>query len=130
MTATATQRKRAKQRAKVRLLAAQGVSNRVIASRTGVSEATVRRWRKADALVTHPAASTDALTVVLDEELRYHLGLLAEAGHDPQEAIGKAVAFLSDAYAYAWDYGVNERGTVPELRVRVKGDPWPPVTSW
>lgn len=138
MTATPTQITRAKQRAKVRHLAGRELPNRAIARKVGVSESTVRRWRAEDAPhraaapVTDapPAAPPQTLTVALDSDLSYHLGVLAEAGHDPQEAIGKAVAFLSDAYAYAWDYGVNERGVVPEIRFQVKGDQWPPTTPW
>ena len=66
----------------------------------------------------------------LDDDLRYHLAVLAKAGHDPQAAIGKAVELMSDAYAYAWDYGTTERGTAPELRFQVKGDRWPLAASW
>lgn len=144
---------RVKERARVRRMAEQGLSNRVIAGRVGVSEATVRRWRAADAPatqssapadapaaqdsaspdapVTHPAAPSSAspgvLAVTQDDELRYHLGVLAEAGHDAQAAIARAVQFLSDAYAYAWDQGITDRGTIPDLRVQVRGDPWPQV---
>lgn len=138
MTATTAQMTRAKKRAKVLNLVDRGLPNRAIAAKVGVSESTVRRWRtddaphRAAAPVTDapPAAPPHTLTVALDGDLSYHLGVLAEAGHDPQEAIGKAVAFLSDAYAYAWDYGVNERGVVPEIRFQVKGDQWPPTTPW
>lgn len=138
MTPTLTQVTRARQRAKVRHLAGRGLSNRVIASKTGVSESTVRRWRADDAPHRAAAPVTDApadaspgtLTVALDDELSYHLGVLAEAGHDTQQAVEKAVAWLSDAYASAWDYGIYDRGKVPELRFRVKGDPWPQDASW
>lgn len=138
MTATLTQKTRARLRAKVRRLAEQNLSNRVIAVKAGVSESTVRRWRAGDAAVTQQAAPpdaphdapSDALTVALDDELRDHLAVLAEAGHDAQAAVTRALELVADAYRYAWDYGLAERGTPPNLRVRIKGDQLPPGATW
>lgn len=149
----------ARQRARVRRLASQELSNRAIAGRVGVSESTVRRWRADDASMTqqaaigdaptdapatqgdaptdapvaHPAAplaaSPAALTLQVDADMAHHLAVLAEAGHDAQAAVCRALEFLADGYAYAWDYGITRRGTAPVMRVQVKGDraprlPW------
>lgn len=141
----------ARLRAKVLRLAAEGMTNRAIARRANISESTVRRWRTTDAPddappthndappahestpddapMTHPDAPTaappDTLTVLLDDELRYHLATLAEAGHDAQTAITLALTTLADSYAYAWDYGITTRGTVPAVHIHIDGDPMP-----
>lgn len=114
---------RAGQRAAVRDLAAQEVSNRTIARQVGVSESTVRRWRAAE-------SAPDALAVPVDAELREHLAVLCEAGLDTAAAVRMALGLIADAYEYAWDYGLCERGTAPEIRVRIKGDALPPGVTW
>lgn len=127
---------RAGQRAAVRGLAAQEVSNRTIAKQVGVSESTVRRWRASDAPhrvtdsvrepdatpvpVTADDATDDALTVPLDDDLRDRLKVLAEAGYAPEAIIQLALGLVADAYAYAWDYGLTERGTAPDIQVMVR----------
>lgn len=118
---------RAKQRAKAHRLAEQGVSAKATAKRVGVSESTVRRWRAADRAA---APAEQLLTVVLDDDLHDHLKVLAEGGHDAQTAVATALELIADAYRCAWDYGTYERGTAPEIRVRIKGDPLPRGESW
>jgi IS30 family transposase len=138
VTTTTTQAARTRQRAKVRRLAEQGASNRTIAVKAGVSESTVRRWRKDDAPAAQEAASPgaspgapdDVLTVALDNDLRDHLAVLAETGHDAQSAVTLALETIADAYRYAWDYALTERGTPPEIRVRIKGDQLPRGMTW
>lgn len=78
---------------------------------------------------THDAPG-DALTVVLDDELRDHLAVLADAGHDAQAAVAMALSAVADAYRYALDYGLTQPGTAPEIRVRVKGDALPAGVAW
>lgn len=142
---------RARRIARVLRLTEQGESARVIAKKIGVSEATVRRWRRTpratdDAPECDTAASsctaddapecvTDAspgasppahLTVPLDADLRAHLDVLAEAGHDPLDAVTRAVELLADAYRRAWDYGLYPRPQRPDIWVHVKGDMPPP----
>jgi len=129
---------RAKKRTRVRHLAGRGLSHRAIARKVGVSESTVRRWRTADAPHRAAAPANDApaalpldtLTVTLDPETRRLLAVLAEAGHDPTSAVQLALDLIANTYEYAWDYGLAERGTAPEIRVRVKGDQLPPGVTW
>lgn len=124
---------RAKQRARALQLAGQGTSSKAVAKRVGVSESTVRRWRAAERAEQDGATGTEPaeqlLTVALDDDLRDHLAVLAEGGHDAQAAVAMALELIADSYRSAWDYGTYERGTPPEIRVRVKGD-WVPKGSW
>lgn len=92
-------------RVEVRQLAGQGMSNRAVARRVGVSEATVRRWRRDDADETH-----DAISVVLDDDLHDDLNVLAEVGMFADAAIRFTVQLVADAVRSAWDYGDVARG--------------------
>jgi hypothetical protein len=143
---------RDRQRATVRHLATQELSNRQIAVRVGISESTVRRWRTddaaTDAATTHPAPSDDApvthpgapddapdahaaradaphdapFDLHVDDDLRAALAVLAAAGHAPRDAVRMAVILLADAYQSAWDYDITPRGTAPAVRVMVRHD--------
>lgn len=123
----------------VRQLADQGISNRAIARQTGISEATVRRWRKADAPATHtdapadaPPARDDAPTVELDAPTRAHLAALADTGLSDAELVALCVRFVSSAVTDAWNHAVCPRGVLPTMRIRSihpntpRHDPRPP----
>lgn len=126
---------RARRRAKARLLAEQGLSNRTIAKRVGVSESTVRRWRAEDRAAecvtaapegAPPAAeqpaAPDALTVPYDDALRDDMAVLTAAGLAPDAAVMLAVQLLADAYRTAWDYGLYARDERPAVRARPHRD--------
>jgi hypothetical protein len=99
----------------VRHLAAQDLSNREIARRTGISEATVRRWRRVDAPAESdaPATRDNVLTIPLDDALRRDLATMADVGLNPVEAVRAALAHLAGTYETAWALGAVPYGTEP-----------------
>lgn len=111
---------RARRRAKARLLADQGLSNRVVAKRVGVSESTVRRWRAEDRAVAAPETAPEPapLHLPVEGDFAEDLAVLTEAGGTAREAVKLAVQLLADAYRCGWDYGLYERTERPAVRVR------------
>jgi hypothetical protein len=97
----------------VRHLAAQRLSNREIARRTGISEATVRRWRRDDAPATQDNVLT--LTLTLDADLRADLNSMATAGLTPEEAVRTALRIVAGTYENAWALGAVPEGVQPVM---------------
>lgn len=70
------------------------------------------------------------LPVALDSDGVRHLALLAEAGHNPQDAVALGLALLADAYERAWRRGYYPRGTPPRIRAfRYHDDHEQPTTG-
>jgi transposase-like protein len=103
----------------VRHLAAQNLSNREIARRTGISEATVRRWRRDDAPAESDAPATQdnvlTLTLTLDSDLRADLNSMATAGLTPEEAVRTALRIVAGTYENAWALGAVPEGVQPVM---------------
>ncbi|MGJ5897982.1 helix-turn-helix domain-containing protein [Streptomyces niveiscabiei] len=112
-------------------LSGQGRSLRDIAAELGVSKDTVSRdlaaMRRGETpgpdadreSGSHPDLSgqgeTPRLTLSLTERMTSDLAVLADAGHDPQDAVEYALALLSNTYRWAWMRGLTPRLTRPTI---------------
>ncbi|MEV4974426.1 HTH domain-containing protein [Streptomyces scopuliridis] len=97
----------------LRRLADHELRIRALTDRLG-ADAPAHRDAPPGALPQH-----DVVTVALDDAMRGHLDVLAEAGHTADDAVRLAVEKLADSYRTAWDYEVCPRGTAPRTRITV-----------
>lgn len=137
-----TEQERAARRTEVRQLADEGLSQRAIGLRLGISKDTVRRdlarnlalvraeESQAPAGARHepaPPAETPAPPVIpvdpialltaASPQLAEDLATLTACGRPAFGALAYAVHYMADAYRNGWQSGLVPRGTEPQIDV-------------